>query len=157
MTEHKLAFGMRLTVKVYLASSLKNYELNSKLHKVLESKGIECFLPQKDALEESLRNSGNGNHETSSRVRNLNVEGIKRSDIVLAVAKHLGADSAWECGFATGLGKPLILIRSPDDRIEEVYMLFNSVDYLIEVSEYKIEELGQALKSFDFKGASERK
>lgn len=136
--------------KVYLASSLKNYRLNHVIYRILESKGTSCFLPQRDALEESLKNAGKNNHEVASKIRNANVNGIESADVVLVIAKNIGADSTWECGFAAGLGKLVILIRTPKDPVEDVYMLFNSVNHIIEVRRYYTKELERAINSFDF-------
>lgn len=143
-------------VTVYLASSLKNYELNYTVFRILESKGISCFLPQRDALEESLKSVSENNHRTAIKIREANIKGIVDADIVLAIAKHLGTDSSWECGFATGLDKPIILIRTLRDSIEDVYMLFNSVNHVIEVRKYGSRELKQALLSFDFRAVLRR-
>jgi nucleoside 2-deoxyribosyltransferase len=144
-------------MKAYLASSLKNYRLNYTVSRILESKGISCFLPQRDALEKSLKNASENNHEAASKIRNRNVSGITSADMVLAIAKNLGADSAWECGFAAGLGKLVILIRTPQDPIEDVYMLFNSLEHVIKVPKYEVNELKQAINSLDFDAIRRRR
>lgn len=137
-------------VKIYLASSLRNFFVNRRLHDLLESLGFSCFLPQNDAFEDSLKGSEKGNHETSAKIRDLNAEGIRNADIVVAVAQNLGQDSCWECGFACGLGKPVIVIKTSEERIEETYMLFNSINCIVTVNSYQTNDLKKALNSFDF-------
>jgi nucleoside 2-deoxyribosyltransferase len=144
-------------VRAYLASSLKNYRLNYIIHNILISRGIFCFLPQRDALERSLKDGEKGDHENSSKIRDLNVQGIRKADVIVVVARFLDADSAWECGFASGLGKPLILIRSSEDQIEDVYMLFHSVENIIIVRKYSSKQLKKTIGSFDFGDISDKK
>lgn len=144
-------------VKIYLAPSLKNYKLNVAVCNILAEQNISCFLPQRDALEVKLKKAPKDKHEISLKIQKANVKGIKKkADIVLAIAKNLGTDSAWECGFAVELGKPVILLRGPQDLIEDVYMLFNSGSRIIEVSAYKTNELKRVINSIDFESVKRK-
>lgn len=124
--------------RVYLISSLKNYGLNQLICKIIEDKGVSCFLPQRDSLEINLKISKNeNNNNIALNIQKANVNGIKNADIILAIAQNLGTDSAWECGFAKGINKSIILLRRPQDPIEDVYMLFNTVDHIISIPKYE--------------------
>ena len=143
-------------IKVYLASSLKNYTINHRITRILESKGISCFLPQRDALESTLKNTSNNNHVLAGRVKEANVTGIKNANIVLIIARNLGSDTAWECGFATALGKRTILLKTQHDTIEDVYMLYNSVDKIIEIRSFSTKELVKVLAQIVEKGGDNK-
>jgi nucleoside 2-deoxyribosyltransferase len=135
---------------VYVVSSLKNYRLNHTLDTLLQARGLSCFLPQRDALERTLEKGRPEYNAQALRIRNANADGIRRADLLIAIARNLGTDSAWECGFAHGLGKPVIVIRAPADPIEDVYMLFNSVERVLSVPDYDGSHLKAAIDSLDF-------
>lgn len=108
-------------------------------------------------MEKSLKDTKRGNHELAIKIRDSNVKGIKTADVVIVIARNLGSDSSWESGFAARLGKLVILIRCPQDTIEEDYMLFNSVSQIVEIRYYKLGEIEQAINSLDFNSLDQRR
>ena len=90
------------------------------------SMGHECFLPQRDALQEC-------NKKVTAE---MNVEAIKRADSILTVGRNLGADTAWEVGFAKALGKPILLLHTKQDAVETNLMVMSSINGAIQLSAY---------------------
>lgn len=143
---------------VYIASSLRNYKANLVIAQTLEDMGIACFLPQRDATERKLqeaRKSGNGVEASLAReIRRANIDAIRSASVVVVLADHVGRDTAWECGFATALEKPLLLIVSRGDlagreSLQETYMLFYSLDEeaIKEIPNYNRETLQSLLRT----------
>ncbi len=78
---------------------------NLRLEAVLKEKiGVEIFLPQRECSELTVPEM------IFSRCR----DGVKNCRLVLAVLDGTDADSgtAWETGYAHGLGKPVIGLRT---------------------------------------------
>lgn len=69
-------------MRAFISSSLKNKELNEEIAKFLESHGFEVYLPQRDTPQS----------EDMATVFGANVNGIKTSDVVVAVLINYGRD-----------------------------------------------------------------
>ncbi|MCL2549698.1 MAG: nucleoside 2-deoxyribosyltransferase [Methanimicrococcus sp.] len=105
-------------VTVYIAGALFSQaerEFNKKLQHMLLGAGFSVFLPQEDAEE----NKDQGDDRNLSSLFNQCLNGLKISDIVVAVLEGADIDSgtAWETGYAYAKGMPVIGFRT-DFRIQ---------------------------------------
>lgn len=93
--------------KIYLASALftlAEQDYNRKLNYELISKGHSVFLPQLEC--EGLTNP--------KKISEKCKQGILSADMLVVNMEGTDVDSgtAWECGFATALNKPIIGVRT---------------------------------------------
>jgi nucleoside 2-deoxyribosyltransferase len=106
---------------LYLAGSITIWrnQFKDKYSKLFRKK-IKLFEPGKMNIPHDHRQIKESVAKTDSRE-------IQKSDAVLAymkdykAAKHggpVGTDSSWECGFACGLGKPVIALIDDKKQIE---------------------------------------
>jgi nucleoside 2-deoxyribosyltransferase len=107
--------------KIYLTSALRNKGLNEDLAAALELEGMLCFLPQSQPYNKIDRLSAS--KETRHIVFEENVRAIRFAHAVVLVASRIGTDTAWECGFAVAIGKPVFLIELSDSPIDQMYMV----------------------------------
>lgn len=136
--------------RIYIASSFRNMEINKIVCTILESLNIDVFLPQREIREDLTDEFVKSSLNQKTLVLNRNKEAIKKADVLLIIAKNLGKDTSWECGFGCGLKKPTILIWSKDDSIQNDCMIFNSVQQKINVSTYDCDELKKLIGNIDF-------
>lgn len=122
---------------VYLASSMRNHILNSRIDIYLRSKGIKVFLPQRDntAVSQQVQEEG-----FLKALYRSNLEAIDRADVVLIVARNIGTDTAWECGYAIGKNKRVYLLMEDKDDISNMYMLYGALFNVIHRVDYSTEE-----------------
>jgi nucleoside 2-deoxyribosyltransferase len=100
-------------IKVFISSTLKtawNREYNQRLCNRLESKGIACFLPQRDADPVS-----------AERIFESNIEGINGATVVLSVAINESPNLGFEAGYAYGMKKKLVLITTHDHIMPDLF------------------------------------
>lgn len=99
-------------MKIYLASPLfTEYE---KIHvsdyaSYLRKQGHEVYVPMEHQIEDAWSMP---NHVWATMVFNEDVEQIRKCDKVVCLYYGLYSDSgtAWECGFAYGINKPVELV-----------------------------------------------
>jgi len=104
-------------IKVFISSTLKtawNREYNLILCNRLESRGIKCFLPQRDADPSSVE-----------RIFESNIEGINEATVVLSVALNESPNLGYEAGYAYGRKKRLLLITTHDHVMPEMFAGMN--------------------------------
>jgi nucleoside 2-deoxyribosyltransferase len=96
-----------MKTKIYLASALftlAEIEYNKKLANKLQELGYEIFLPQEqcDGLTDPYS------------IYEKCIEGIRWCDFLVVNMEGTDVDSgtAFECGFATGINKPIIGLRT---------------------------------------------
>lgn len=100
------------TEKIYMAGPLFTWydrDFNMRLAGVLRNHGYEVFLPQ-----ESEQNEENIEGRFQPRaIFASDIVGIAWADTILANLDGADVDSgtAWECGFAKGLGKKVLAYR----------------------------------------------
>ncbi len=120
---------MQQRFDIYLAGPLfsaAEKAWNRRLRDYIESAGLSVFLPQElpaDSPPEEIA--------ATSRAA------LERSQLVIAVLDGPDADSgtAWECGFAAGIGKKVVGVRTDFRRCEIHHvnlMLHYGVDAMIE-------------------------
>jgi nucleoside 2-deoxyribosyltransferase len=95
-------------VKLYVAAPLfstPEHEWNAALTARLEAAGHEVFLPQ---AQQHVTNP------TGDQIFRKDLEGLDWCDGVVAIMDGPDPDSgtAWECGYAYGVGKPIVLLRT---------------------------------------------
>jgi nucleoside 2-deoxyribosyltransferase/predicted secreted protein len=98
--------------RIYLAAPLfseSEREYNNGIAEMFRQHLFEVYLPQDTGDDRAVR-------ETSehTRIYEHNKQVIHDSDIVIAIIDGADADSgtAWEMGYATALGKPVIALRT---------------------------------------------
>jgi nucleoside 2-deoxyribosyltransferase len=99
-------------VRLYLAGPLFTQAERRWLRELavaLRASGHSVFLPQEES-EEPLRRDPPDPAATFERNR----AGLAACDVVVAVLDGSDADSgtAWECGYAAGLGRPVVALRT---------------------------------------------
>lgn len=136
--------------KIYLASPFfTNTEraIYADVISNLRKHGYDVFVPQEHTIEngEKMPNS-----EWARAVFNMDMEALKNCDAVVALNWGLYSDSgtAWECGAAYALGKPILqVICGHQEEPYSCMMLSGATtycyDYEIIVAGYSVEELLQ--------------
>lgn len=85
-------------MRVYIASKYNEYKINREIFNRLSQNGIFSFLPETiNKVETSI--------EAATEIRNICINEIKKSNILLAIdAKEMfGSDVGWEIGYAYAL------------------------------------------------------
>ena len=106
-------------MKIYLASPLFTEFERENVKAVanyLRSKGHSVYVP----MEHSIENAWDyPNHEWAQMVFDEDVKAIRECDEVHCIYYGLYSDSgtAWECGFAYALGKPVELIDQSNSEV----------------------------------------
>jgi nucleoside 2-deoxyribosyltransferase len=132
--------------RVYLAAPLfseaeRNY--NRTVAGILRENLFDIFLPQETGDDSDSRIK-----EDQVRIFSDNVRALKNADIIVAVIDGADADSgtAWEMGYASALGKPIIALRTDFRRSGS----YEKVNIMLEESSTvvtSIEKLLEAIKS----------
>lgn len=120
-------------MKIYLASPLfTDYEKDKIINvaEKLRDQGHEVYVPMEHSVEDAWSYS---NADWARMVFEEDVKAIRESDAVYCIYYGLYSDSgtAWECGFAYAIGKPVQLI---DESNAEVSLMIvngaiNSKDF----------------------------
>lgn len=105
--------------KIYLASPLfTEYEREQVrlIAKALRADDNEVYVPMEHTIENAWEMS---NTEWGKAVFDEDVKAIRDCDQVVCIYYGLYSDSgtAWECGFAYGIGKPVILYDAAGDEV----------------------------------------
>ena len=100
-------------IQIYLAGPLftqAEWQWNQHLKEELESRGVSVLLPQSRA-EPMLAGRSNFNPTVLFK---KNVADIAKAKAVVAIFDGADVDSgtAWECGYAYKLGRPIIGVRT---------------------------------------------
>lgn len=112
-------------MKIYLASSFKNEEINQKLVELLEKEGFICHLPQRDTPQ-----------EPKELTVKTNKEAISNSDLLIVVGLNYGISygnaTCWEMGYAKALDKKIICLGNLE---EDDFQNRLNVDYFVKSEE----------------------
>jgi len=138
-------------MRIYLAGelfSIREHIFNRKLKEALEERIPDLVL---DLPQDSSPADGFTEKESYQRIFNSCRIGVEKADLVLALYEGADVDSgvAWEAGYARGLGKLVIAIRT--DFREQQYlgvnlMLSLSADKFISATpETSVEELAEKI------------
>lgn len=109
-------------MKIYLASPLfTDYERKKvqRAASLLRNMGCEVYVPMEHSIENAWELP---NYEWAKKVFDEDIKAIQEADEVYCIYYGLYSDSgtAWECGYAYALGKPVHLI---DESNEEVSLM----------------------------------
>lgn len=99
-------------MRIYLASPFFNEEELANVdraEKILRGRGFTVFSPR----EHEVRDEGVGTPSWALRTFHNDCRGIDASDIVVMLYYGGYSDSgtAWECGYAYGCHKPIIVVQ----------------------------------------------
>lgn len=105
--------------KIYLASPLfTEYEREQvrQIAEALRADGNEVYVPMEHEIENAWSMS---NADWGKAVFDEDVKAIRECDQVVCIYYGLYSDSgtAWECGFAYGIGKPVVLYDAASDEV----------------------------------------
>lgn len=97
--------------RVYLAgpffreTEVRNIEFAES---VLEAKGVDYFSPMRNDVD-----AQQGTPEWAEKIFKMDVEEISRADAVVALYYGSSGDTgtAWECGYAAAIGRPVVLVH----------------------------------------------
>lgn len=100
-------------MKIYLASPFfteKEIIPLEKTEKILRSRGFDVFSPRE---HEARSGALVGSPEWSREIFEMDKEAIHDCDCLLMLFHGLYSDSgtAWECGYAYAIGKPVIVVH----------------------------------------------
>jgi nucleoside 2-deoxyribosyltransferase len=123
-------------MRIYLAAPLfsdAQREFNQKIKSGLEEEGLSVFMPQVECNED---------------IYECCIENLKKSDAVVGVFDGAQVDdgTAFECGYASALGIPVVALRTDFRRVGEHT---NAVNAMLENSAVicrNINELKDVLK-----------
>lgn len=105
--------------KIYLASPLfTEYEREQvrQIAEALRADDNEVYVPMEHEIENAWSMS---NADWGKAVFDEDVKAIRECDQVVCIYYGLYSDSgtAWECGFAYGIGKPVVLYDAAGDEV----------------------------------------
>lgn len=110
--------GLMMALTIYIAGPMfseaeRNY--NETITRILEGKGYETFLPQRDAsdVDELLRSGMSWDH-VNQHIFDEDTEGIRSSDVVIFVMDGRVPDdgACVEIGYAYALGKECVGLKT---------------------------------------------
>lgn len=102
-------------MRIYLASpffneaEIKNIE---RAEKILRGRGFELFSPR----EHSVTDEKEGTSKWSEKTFIMDLENIDLCDVVVMLyyGNYSDSGTAWECGYAYGTGKPVVVVHFGD-------------------------------------------
>ena len=95
---------------IYLTSTFSNQwniEFNPKIGEAITQNGITCNLPRKNINFE----------RTNKEVFDQDIEGIKDSSIILAIAINETPNWGAEIGYAYGINKPILVLTDKNHQL----------------------------------------
>lgn len=120
-------------MKIYLASPLFTEfekEMVKRRANLLRSLGAEVYVPMEHQIKDAYELP---NYAWARAVFEEDVKAIRECDVVVCLYYGLYSDSgtAWECGFAYGIGKRVELINmcGKEASLMMVNCAFNSEDF----------------------------
>ncbi len=119
---------------IYLAAPLFSQgekEFNEKIMTILEGEGFTVFLPQEECKQD---------------IFDCCIEMIKKSDAVVAVFDGAQVDdgTAFECGYASAQGIPVVGLRTDFRRVGEYT---NEINTMLENSSTMCKNLSEVLSA----------
>ena len=127
--------------KIYITSTLRfdwNLKFNPQLCEILEQRGIDCYLPQRDTNQSWPKEN----------IFQQDINGIDESEQVLCIALNESVNWGGEVGYAFGTKKRIVALKSKDHEIPLIlkYMISDviEVDNIDNIEGY-IDELVQKI------------
>lgn len=103
-TPSEPAIPTATSTAVYIAAPHKNVSKNSKLKTALMHAGFVVKLPFEEVSEGRIT----GGADQPDAIRSVCIQAIKESQLVVVDLDTYGLDTAWEIGYAEGLGKRVV-------------------------------------------------
>ncbi len=146
-------------MKIYLAAS---FAYNSKestkdaqqrinlAAKTLRDRGIDVFVPHEHKLPNAWDLT---NHNWGMAVYGMDIVALNECDCVVALSfgKEKNGDGfAWECGFACGQKKKVVLVSNSDNQTESVMVTGSAYSWLkgiASLSDYDFEHMPQIIEA----------
>lgn len=91
-------------ISVYLAGPHRNIARNRKLSEAIKSFGFKVINPYEEVAAKHLKEEA----ANAVEIREVCMDAISRSDIVLVDLDTYGMDTAWELGYSAGKSKKII-------------------------------------------------
>ena len=122
-----------MSKKIYLASPFFNSNelpIYCQVIKALRDKDYEVYVPQEHEIENAW---GYPNNVWGQKVYDEDVKALKSCDVVMVLNFGMYSDSgtAWEAGFAFGIGKECIQVLCGDDNTTYSLMMINGCNKVI--------------------------
>ena len=119
--------------KIYLASPFFDATECHYYHRAIEalrSAGYEVYVPQEHSIEGGWEMP---NEEWARRVFAEDVDAIRTSDVVMILNFGMYSDSgtAWECGYAKGLGTAVVQVLCGEPNTAYSMMMISSADKVV--------------------------
>jgi nucleoside 2-deoxyribosyltransferase len=114
-------------IKIYLCGSISNAQVNSMVSRMLSSGGCEVFDPCTITPEDMSKT------HFSYSVYAQCKRAIEACDILFVFLDSYGKDSAWEVGFARGLGKCIVGVVAAASLFLEDWMVKYAFDKILVV------------------------
>jgi hypothetical protein len=110
---------------VYLCASIANAQVNSRIGSELRRAGFEVFDPC------TIHPRHTDKIYFPEQVFAACRQAIERCDVLLVFLDSYGKDSAWEIGFARGLGKYVVGIVAGSSLFLQDWMVKFTVDHIL--------------------------
>ena len=136
---------------IYLAGPFFNEEEIENIEyaeSVLEGRGLTLFSPMRHSVDGEVRTT-----EWSDKIFEMDRKEIEKTDAVVAIyyGNYSDTGTAWECGYAYAIGKPVILVHV-DAANDSSLMLHSSCTtniLLSDLADYDFETLPE----YEYEGA----
>lgn len=107
---------------------------------VLEKNGFSYFSPMRHDVDEE-----HGTPEWADKIFEMDRREIEKADFVVAIyyGSYSDTGTAWECGYATAIGKPVILVHAEEDGDSNLMLHSSSATniYLDELETYDFKNM----------------
>jgi nucleoside 2-deoxyribosyltransferase len=111
--------------KIYLCGSIANAQINRTIAGVLSGAGYDVFDPCLIVPHHSLKTEFPGSVYAQCKCA------IERCDVLFVFLDSYGKDSAWEIGFARGLGKYVVGVVAGTSLFLEDWMVKYTLDRIL--------------------------
>jgi nucleoside 2-deoxyribosyltransferase len=107
---------------------------------VLEAEGVDYFSPMHNGVD-----AQQGTPEWTEKIFLMDVEEIRRADAVVALYYGSSGDTgtAWECGYAAAIGRPVVVVHVNRDGDSNLMMHCGCTTniYLDELADFDLEAM----------------
>ena len=128
---------------VYLAGPFFNEEEINNVElaeKILTDKGYSIFSPMRHKVD-----AEEGTTEWAKKIFETDKAGIEKADllVILYYGSNSDTGTAWECGYASAIGKPTVLVHVYRDSDSNLMMHCGSTTnvYLDELADFDLEAM----------------
>lgn len=133
-----------MKTKVYLASPFfndKEIKVYDEVIELLRSESdLDVFVPREHAIPNAWEME---NHKWAEAVFAVDLIALQRADIVVVLNFGMYSDSgtAWECGYAYGVGKKVVNVLCGTENEEYSLMMVNGTTATVTLNELRYNHL----------------